>query len=309
MSKRIVIYIDPDPGMTLKLLYDICVFAEENYKELHGIRPLQRVEAGLGFPKHTGDQETYYKATLYIGWNRGRSCMQYCTWNLWIPDNWEDELPKHRLFHAGINNKRPVPTKKPESTSMKESYQAFLDYKSKAWDTADAFAHCRGKGVDIRKNKVIITFDCDDMPSKMFNAFKDALHQMGLCNKSGFETQSLKAKRKYRQILSCDEEEEEYGGGANVQVNFAEHEVIYKEWLHENDKVSSPQDALLYFQWRMNKKRDMSVIEDRGRLHEYALALHRFSSKIIEPTAEDQEYMYAMYGVPTNRINTSQTCM
>jgi hypothetical protein len=185
-KRKILIYIDPDPGMTLKLLWDICMFAEENYKELHGIRPLQRVEAGLGFPKHTGDEETYYKAILFLGWDKGRSCAQYCKWNLLIPDNWKDELPKHRLFNAGINNKRPVPTKKPESTSMEESYQEFLDYKRLAWDTADAFAWCQGRGVDVKKNKVIITLDCSygdkGMPPKMFKAFKDALHQMGLCS-------------------------------------------------------------------------------------------------------------------------------
>ena len=201
VKQTITLYLDPDPGITLKLLYDICVFAEENYKELRGIRPLQRVEAGIGFPKRPGDEQTYYKAKLLLGWNRGRSVPQYCMWNLFIPNNWKDELPRHRLFLTSINNKRLMPSKEPTS---KDGYQAFLDWKRSAWDQADAFAWCQGEGIDIRKNKVIVTLDCsyETMPPKMFKAFKDALSKMGLCDKQGFKTTSHKAL--FRKQVSAD---------------------------------------------------------------------------------------------------------
>jgi hypothetical protein len=154
--KKIILSLDPDPGITLKTLYDICTFAEENYPELQGIRPLQRVEAGLGLPKKPGDRETFYKAKLLLGCNRGLSLPQYCRWNLWIPDNWKEELPKHRLFHTSINNK-----------SQKE---------------ADAFAHCQGTGIPKKKDRIMLTLDCtyEKMPSRMFNALKNALRDMRL---------------------------------------------------------------------------------------------------------------------------------
>jgi hypothetical protein len=66
------------------------------------------------------------------------------------------------------------------------------------------------------------------------------------------------------------------------------HEVRYKEWLHEHSKVSSQLDALEYFKWRMNCKRDMRVICDRRRLMQMSLALHEYAMEITAPTAEER---------------------
>jgi hypothetical protein len=64
--------------------------------------------------------------------------------------------------------------------------------------------------------------------------------------------------------------------------------VRYKEWLHEQSKVSSQLDALEYFKLRMNCKRDMRVICDRRRLMHMSLALHEYAMEITAPTAEDR---------------------
>lgn len=170
-SLTLQIPVDGD-GLTLKTLYDICTYAEEHYKELRGIRPLQRVEAGFGFPRKEGDDQTYYKAKFLLGWNRGRSTPQYCRWNLIVPDNWKDELPMHRLFNTTISNSRPAVQWTCVSTW--ENRMREMEEKS------DYFAWCQGKGLIIKKNKIIATLDCGgDMPKKMFSALKSALKDMG----------------------------------------------------------------------------------------------------------------------------------
>lgn len=176
MSRSITLFLDPDPGLTLKTLYDICIHAEENHKELRGIQPLQRVEAGLGIPKNPGDEGTYYKAQLRLGWNRGHSHAQYCRWNLYIPDNWKDELPRHRLFNASVN----------KHNVCIETKGGWMDRMKEMGEKADAFARCQGEGIDMRWNKIIVTLDCNGcyrLPPKMFKALKDTVTSMGLCNK------------------------------------------------------------------------------------------------------------------------------
>ena len=181
MSRNITLFLDPDPGLTLKTLYDICMHAEENHKELRGIHPLLRYECGLGIPlHHPTDENAVFKIKLNLGWNRGTSSMQHCRWNIWIPEDWREELPKHRLFHAGVNRKNFHTD--PAIKGWKEQQ---LDVDAKA----DAFAQCSGKGTVIKKGKVIVTLDCSygnygiKMPHKMFKALKQSLMDMGLCNK------------------------------------------------------------------------------------------------------------------------------
>lgn len=173
MKQNITLHLDTEAGLTLKTLYDICIFAEENYKELRGIRPLQRVEVGIGFPRKPGDSETYYKAKLYIGWNRGRSVPQYCRWNMIIPTNWKDELPGHRLFNASVSNTRPKITF--------ESCGAWEDRMKEMERMVDSFACYQGDGLIVKRKKIIVTLDCtyEGMPPKMFDAFKNALKDLG----------------------------------------------------------------------------------------------------------------------------------
>lgn len=74
---------------------------------------------------------------------------------------------------------------------------------------------------------------------------------------------------------------------------YATQEVHYKEWLRENDKVSSQIDALEYFKYRMFVKKDMRVVEDRRRLMQKALCLHEYSMEIQAPTAEERrQYLH-----------------
>ncbi len=178
-NRKITLYLDREPGLTLKTLYDICVYAGDNYKELRGMAPLLRYECGLGIPIKDPsiiDSGAVHKIKLNLGWNRGRSNMQPCRWNIWIPEDWREELPKHRLFHSGVNCKTVHPD--PAIKGWKEQQ---LDMDSKA----DAFAQCSGEGTIIRRRKVIVTLDCSygnyvgPMPTKMFSAFKRALNDMG----------------------------------------------------------------------------------------------------------------------------------
>lgn len=69
---------------------------------------------------------------------------------------------------------------------------------------------------------------------------------------------------------------------------YATHEVHYKDWLHDNAKVSSQIDALEYFKWRMFVKKDMRVVEDRRRLMQKALCLHEYAMEVQEPTPNER---------------------
>lgn len=181
MSRSITLYIDKDTGLTLKTLYDICIHAGGNYKELHGIHPMKRHECGLAVPYiHPTDENAVFKIKLKLGWNKGTAYTQDCAWNIWIPENWQDELPTHRLFNAGISRGSP-----------KLDTEGTWDQKQKELDSkADSFARCTGPGIYIRQNKIIATLDCSygnygkKMPSKMFNSLKQALKDMGYLNKS-----------------------------------------------------------------------------------------------------------------------------
>lgn len=61
-----------------------------------------------------------------------------------------------------------------------------------------------------------------------------------------------------------------------VDAFYATHEVVYKEWLHENTWVSSTQTAHEYFMLRMCVRRDMRCIADSRRVHQMAVMLHKY---------------------------------
>lgn len=63
-----------------------------------------------------------------------------------------------------------------------------------------------------------------------------------------------------------------------VDCFYAVHEVAYKEWLHENTWQSSTQTAHEYFGLRMFVRKDMRVIADSRRVHQMAVALHKYST-------------------------------
>lgn len=62
-----------------------------------------------------------------------------------------------------------------------------------------------------------------------------------------------------------------------LDVFYAQHEVVYKEWLSENTWASSTETAHEYFHLRMFVRKDMRVIADSRRVHQMAVALHRYS--------------------------------
>ena len=181
MTKRYLeLRIDPDKGFTLKLLCDICTHAEAHYKELEGIRPLQRVEAGFGIPKKPGDEETYYKAILTSGnprWRLFKDAPQHCHWNLWIPDNWKDDLPKHRLYDSSIGDKRPTQVRLMGATP--ESYHTFMDAVEMH---SNSFAYCESR-ISVRKADGCqrLFIDCGWLDSKSkFRAFRNVLCDMDI---------------------------------------------------------------------------------------------------------------------------------
>lgn len=73
-----------------------------------------------------------------------------------------------------------------------------------------------------------------------------------------------------------------------IDLFYANHEVHYKEYLHEESYVSSIETALKYFQNRMYVKKDMKVIEDQRRLFQKAICLHRYSSEDDSISAEQR---------------------
>lgn len=73
-----------------------------------------------------------------------------------------------------------------------------------------------------------------------------------------------------------------------VDLFYANHEVHYKEFLHEKSWVSSIETALQYFQNRMYVKKDMRVIEDQRRLFQKAICLYRYASEDDSVSAEQR---------------------
>lgn len=69
-----------------------------------------------------------------------------------------------------------------------------------------------------------------------------------------------------------------------VDVFYATHEVVYKEWLHENTWSSSTQTAHEYFSMRMFVRKDMRVIADSRRVHQMAVALHKYATETYKLT-------------------------
>ena len=63
-----------------------------------------------------------------------------------------------------------------------------------------------------------------------------------------------------------------------VDCFYATHEVVYKEWLHDNTWASSTATAHEYFKMRMFVRKDIRVIADSRRVHQMACALHSYST-------------------------------
>lgn len=72
-----------------------------------------------------------------------------------------------------------------------------------------------------------------------------------------------------------------------VDCFYATHEVVYKEWLHENSWISSTQTSHEYFHLRMFVRKDMRVICDSRKLHQMAVALHRYSTSDYKLTNQE----------------------
>ncbi len=170
-------------GFTLELLCNICKYAEENYKELQGIRPLQRVEAGFGIPKKPGDENTYYKAVLTGGkpkWRKSSDAPFDCDWNLWIPDDWKTELPKHKLYKSGITSKRPHGVALFGQTE--EQWHSIQSHLDSIQYTCTGFAYSKSRIHQTKEGTQIIYLDCDCMDNrKKRRALERVLADMGLC--------------------------------------------------------------------------------------------------------------------------------
>lgn len=167
-------------GFTLELLCNICKYAEENYKELQGIRPLQRVEAGFGIPKKPGDENTYYKAVLTGGkpkWKRIQDVPWSCDWNLWIPDDWEAELPKHKFYKSGITTKKAADM--PLFGATPDTWHLYMDTLQ---DVCTDFAYTKSRIHWTKEGAQIMYLDCDCMDNqKKRRALERVLEEMGLC--------------------------------------------------------------------------------------------------------------------------------
>lgn len=72
-----------------------------------------------------------------------------------------------------------------------------------------------------------------------------------------------------------------------LDVFYAQHEVVYKQWLVEMNYVSTTKVAHEYFHHRMFVSKDMRVNADSRRVHQMAVALHRYSIDSAELTAQE----------------------
>lgn len=72
-----------------------------------------------------------------------------------------------------------------------------------------------------------------------------------------------------------------------VDCFYATHEVVYKEWLHENTWVSSTHTAHEYFKMRMCVRKDMRCIADSRRVHQMACMLHSYATDSYKLTSAE----------------------
>jgi hypothetical protein len=158
-KKRIALYFDPDPGITLKTIYDICIHAEANYPELKGIEPLPRVEAGLAIPfNHPKSFMAVYKMELQFNYRP-------VYWVREVSHPWKDSMPLHPMLNSGIS------------------------FSSQGEDRANAFAHTFDEPAPLYRGKQRIFLECSrgnfgkSMTPRMFNALKNVLDDLGLCKK------------------------------------------------------------------------------------------------------------------------------
>jgi hypothetical protein len=63
-----------------------------------------------------------------------------------------------------------------------------------------------------------------------------------------------------------------------LDVFYNQHEIMYKQWLTDNTWISSTETAHQYFRLRMFVRKDMRVIADSRRVHQMAIALHKYST-------------------------------
>lgn len=73
-----------------------------------------------------------------------------------------------------------------------------------------------------------------------------------------------------------------------VDVFYAQHEVVYKEWLGEMKYESSIRVAFQYFKNRMCVRKDMRCIADSRRVHQMACMLHHYSTDSDKLTAQEE---------------------
>lgn len=72
---------------------------------------------------------------------------------------------------------------------------------------------------------------------------------------------------------------------------FSSHEVHYKAWLLENTWCSTCQTAMEYFHLRMFVRKDMPVNADSRKVHQWAVALHRYTTEDYKLTPRELRSM------------------
>lgn len=85
---------------------------------------------------------------------------------------------------------------------------------------------------------------------------------------------------------------------------YATHEVEYRTWMEERSWHSTAQTAMEYFHYRMFVLKDMPVNADSRKVHQWAVALHRYTTEDYKLTPrelrsmqeESQEYAFEVPG-------------
>lgn len=68
---------------------------------------------------------------------------------------------------------------------------------------------------------------------------------------------------------------------------FSTHEMCYRKWLEEHTWHSTMQTAMEYFHWRMFVQKDMPVVADSRKVHQWGVALHRYTVEDYKLTPKE----------------------
>lgn len=187
MFAYIYLKLDADRGFTLKDIHSICVHANKKYEELKGIRPLQRMEVGFGLPEFPEEEdETFWKVVVKVVKKGGKGSAP-CIWNMWIPDNWQKDLPSHKFFNTKLCKRASVTKRlavvassfEEDASTAEEKKEEWVDYIGRMEQSCKSFAYFPLGQLHVAKDGCTMKLQlvCD-MPKKKIEAFRECLKEL-----------------------------------------------------------------------------------------------------------------------------------